>query len=50
MARLIEKTMSLRIAFIGILCLALPGSFWVDCEVDDTDPAFEYESRDTDQA
>jgi len=50
MARLIEKTMSLRIAFIGILCLALPDSFWVDSELDDPDPAFEDQTGDADQA
>lgn len=50
MARLIEKTMSLRIAFIGILCLALPGSLWVDSELDDPDPAFEDQTSDNDQA
>jgi|HubBroStandDraft_1064217.scaffolds.fasta_scaffold1021005_2 hypothetical protein len=50
MARFIEKTMSLRIAIIGILCLALPGFSWIDTELDDSDPALEDQTRETDQA
>jgi hypothetical protein len=49
MARFIEKTMSLRIAIIGILCLTLPSSLWVDSELDDPDPALEDQSGDDNQ-
>lgn len=35
MSHLFEKTMSLRIAFIGVLLLALPGYLWTDTELDD---------------
>jgi hypothetical protein len=35
MARLLEKTMSLRIAIIGALLLALPGYLLTDTELDD---------------
>ena len=35
MSHLLEKTMSLRIALIGALLLALPGYLWTDTELDD---------------
>jgi hypothetical protein len=38
MSRLIEKTMSFRIAIIGALLLALPGYLWAASEEDDFDP------------
>ncbi len=49
MSRFIEKTMSLRIAIIGILFLAMPGSLWIDSELDDSDPAFDEPTGDDDQ-
>jgi hypothetical protein len=35
MSRLLEKTMSFRIALIGALLFALPGYLWTDTELDD---------------
>ena len=40
--------MTLRIAIVGILFLALPGSVWIDSELDDPDPAFDDQIGDDD--